>query len=246
MIDRNGYAEAGLRRHQDFASRLQSIYANALMSGYGFPVEAFDAVSRYIEIEVDAIQDDLRAVFSDALRATEMKFAVTLRDETRSKLESHLSAAQHHLYLELSTLAQRDALTFKQTLLRARMEIANLSNIADIDNRRAAILHRLGSKTRLELKNRDALGRSIAADTMVRNAWRQAVVFLENEITLIVAADSGISRLGLMKLEEGRPVQKAVVALTGQGGLTYDEAVKAYFHPNSSAWLDLEVLDVHA
>lgn len=238
-------AEAAQRRHEDLERALESVFGRIIVTGdTTMLTDGYGMIARYLAGEAEHMRDDMRAVFSDALRASEAKFASKTRDETRIALETHLSAAREHLHDEIALQAERDAQILRKEVTRALLEVGQVARLRGTTERQAAVLRRLGKGNTLEFFNRDRLGRKIRAGQGVRLAWRHALVFLANEIVLIGAAARGIDRLAVVKDEASGPAVQVVMSITGTGAPDYETVSATYFHPNSSAYL--EPAHVHA
>lgn len=207
--------------------------------------EAYETASAYLIAERGYISEQLAEIASEAHLAVKAKIASNDADELSVAALEHLSETESYLHDEIVAQVHRDNALIRQSLQHAGLVISMMARTRRIPRRQAVMEYRYHHSLPIDFHFTDRRARRTPSRTFIAAVWRQALLSAHNEVTLMAIADHGIERAAILKLESGVEVQTGLISLTGEGDLPgYEEIRSTLFHPNSNAYLGMELADV--
>lgn len=240
-------AEQAARRYDDFAATLETIFKASLMSSNfgdaGQPqkmfAEAYEAASSYFERDKQSMNEDVVEIAEAARQSALTKLESIDSSGLQDAAYEHLSETQTYLSDQLAAQVHRDIAQMRHQLQAAILDVAMIAHARRIPHRKAQVAWMMSNEPSLALAFVDRRGRRTPSRAYVRALYRQALLSVHNEITLMTLADHGLEHASVVKMEEGAEKVVERISIT-----EYTARRSELFHPNSNSFLDVETDDV--
>ncbi|MGV1754835.1 hypothetical protein [Agrobacterium sp. CG674] len=245
------YADQAAERYRHLTDAWQHLYSRALSSpdfGTGGQIqavvaEAYQIAQSYLDSEGDAIASQLHEIAVEAQGLAKRKIADSDDDLLAIDAQTHLSESQRYIRDEIVAQINRDIANIRQTLQRAVLDVSMLARTRRLNTRAAVVTWRMTTDEAVNFAFTDRRSHRTPSAKFIRGLWRQTMLSVHNETTLMTIADHGLNQAAVLKLEEGVEIHVDTIWLDGQG-TSYSDIRVGLFHPNSNAYLG--VLDVSA
>jgi hypothetical protein len=246
------WALTGQGGYQSFLSGLIADFQSSVMNDgltitgrARFTSNCFARAESYLVREINAMDALIPAVVERALGAFSELRAVEIREDVRLLLGEHLSESKMYFSGELSAQLLRDVSDLSKSLQVVGLEVSAAARIRNIPER-VALIEMMISRQDPTFAFRDRAGRRIRSTVFVRNLWRQTLLSVHNEITLIGAGHLKMPSCAVMQSELDLSLtQIGSVFLDGRKP-SYGEVRQGLFHPNSQSFLAPERVNVSA
>lgn len=240
-------ADAAGQRYKALTDAWQVLYGRALSSpdfgsagqSQAIVAEAYSIAQSYLDTEMDRIHSDLYEIAVEAQGLASREIAHTDEELLAVAAQTHLSETRIYIRDEIVAQINRDIANLRQTLQRAVLDVAMIARTRRLKERAAVIAWRLAHDETLEFNFTDRRARRTPSSKFIRNLWRQTLLSVFNETTLLTIADYGGKTAAVLKVVEGAVQKVETISLNGDG-LAYSDIRLELFHPNSNAYLGVD------
>lgn len=239
-------ADAAAERYGLLTQAWASVFDDTLMApDFGHQpafdravMQAFEIARTFLETERIIISDRLDAIASEAHTDALAQISVTDARERPDAAGELLVATKHYLEREITIQIERDVTSLQRALRQVALQVMLTARSQRITPRAALMQYRVGSTGELQFSFLDRRSQKWPSRRFVRTVWRQALLSVFNEVTLLTLADHGLDYALVSHVSGKAEVDGMRVALaTNSSFPSYGEIRDEIFHPNADAIL---------